>query len=176
MEKKPQRIAKEEEVAELQQLFANSQAAIITDYRGITVDQDVKFRAKLREAGCEYRVAKNTLLRIANHNLDAPELDSILAGPTAVCFAQDPVAAAKVISEFIRETRKTKIKGALLTGSLIDAAGVDALAKLPPREVLLAQVAGALSAPLAGFAGAAAALLRQFPTAVEELRKQKETA
>ena len=176
MDKKPQMIAKEQEVAELQQLFAESQAAILTDYRGITVAQDVRFRTKLREAGCEYRVAKNTLLKIAHHNLDLPELDQYLEGPTAICFAKDPVAAAKVISDFIRESKKTKVKGGLLTGKVTDAAGVDALAKLPPREVLLAQVACVLAAPMAGFAGAAAALLRQFPTAVDALRQQKETA
>jgi len=174
VDKKPQMIAKEQEVAELQQLFAESEAAILTDYRGITVAQDVKFRARLREAGCEYRVSKNTLLKIAHHNLNLPELDQYLEGPTAICFAKDPVAAAKIISDFIRETKKTQVKGALLTGKVINAAGVDFLAKLPPREVLLAQVAGAMAAPLSGFAGCAAALLRQFPTAVEALRKKQE--
>lgn len=176
MDKKPQRIAKEQEVAELQQLLNDCQAAILTDYRGITVEQDVKFRAKLREAGCDYRVAKNTLLQIANRNLPVQDMSQYLEGPTAICFAADPVAAAKIISDFIHENKKTKIKGALLTGKLIDGAEVEALAKLPSREVLLTQVVSALAAPLSGMAGAAAALLRQFPTAVDQLRKQKEIA
>ena len=173
MEKKPQLIVKEQEVAELEQLFNASSVAILTDYRGITVSEDVRLRAKLRNAGVEYRVAKNTLIRIACNNYGSTELDSYLNGPTAVAFAQDPVAAAKIISEFIRESKKTKIKAALLTGKLVNAAGVDALAKLPPREVLLAQVAGAFAAPMASFAGVTSALLRQLVTVVDKVREQK---
>lgn len=173
MEKKPQLIAKEQEVAELEQLFNDSSVAILTDYRGITVSEDVRLRAKLRNAGIEYRVAKNTLIRIACNNYGSTELDSYLNGPTAVAFAEDPVAAAKIISEFIRESKKTKIKAALLTGKLVNAAGVDALAKLPPREVLLAQVAGAFAAPMASFAGVTSALLRQLVTVVDKVREQK---
>ena len=173
MEKKPQLIAKEQEVAELEQLFHDSSVAILTDYRGITVSEDVRLRAKLRNAGVEYRVAKNTLIRIACNNYGSTELDSYLNGPTAIAFAEDPVAAAKIISEFIRESKKTKIKAALLTGKLVDAAGVEALAKLPPREVLLAQVAGIFAAPMANFAGVASAMLRQLVTVVDKVREQK---
>ncbi|NLF80163.1 MAG: 50S ribosomal protein L10 [Clostridia bacterium] len=173
MEKKPQLVVKEQEVAELEQLFNASSVAILTDYRGITVSEDVRLRAKLRNAGVEYRVAKNTLIRIACNNYGSTELDSYLNGPTAIAFAEDPVAAAKIISEFIRESKKTKIKAALLTGKLVDAAGVEALAKLPPREVLLAQVAGIFAAPMANFAGVASAMLRQLVTVVDKVREQK---
>ncbi len=173
MEKKPQTIAKEQEVAALQQLFAESQAAILTDYRGITVAQDVKLRAQMRAAGIEYRVAKNTLLKIASNNLDEHGLDSYLEGPTAVAFAKDPVVAAKIVSDFIKENKVTSIKAALLTGTVIDAAGVDALAKLPSREVLLAQVAGSFAAPLSAFASVSSGLLRQLVTVVDKVREQK---
>lgn len=173
VEKKPQTIAKEQEVAALQQLFAESQAAILTDYRGITVAQDVKLRAQMRAAGIEYRVAKNTLLKIASNNLDEHGLDSYLEGPTAVAFAKDPVVAAKIVSDFIKENKVTSIKAALLTGTVIDAAGVDALAKLPSREVLLAQVAGSFAAPLSAFASVSSGLLRQLVTVVDKVREQK---
>ena len=173
MEKKPQTIAKEQEVAALQQLFAESQAAILTDYRGITVAQDVKLRAQMRAAGIEYRVAKNTLLKIASNNLDEHGLDSYLEGPTAVAFAKDPVVAAKIVSDFIKENKVTSINAALLTGTVIDAAGVDALAKLPSREVLLAQVAGSFAAPLSAFASVSSGLLRQLVTVVDKVREQK---
>ena len=176
MDKKPQRIAKENEVAELQKLFTESDAAIFTDYRGITVAQDVQLRVKMRAAGFDYRVAKNTLLKLANANAGYPNLDEYLAGPTAVCFAKDPVAAAKILSEFIKESKKTSIKAALLTGKVISAKDVDALAKLPPREILLGQVAGMLASPMAGFAGVASAMLRQVVTVVDAVRQQKETA
>ena len=148
MEKKPQVIAKEQKVAELQELFANSQAVFLTDYRGISVAEDVKLRAKMREAGINYLVAKNTLIKIACNNYGSNELDSYLNGPTAIAFAEDPVAAAKILSDFVKESKKTQIKAAMLSGKLIDAQGVEDLAKLPSREVLLAQVAGAFAAPM----------------------------
>lgn len=173
MDKKPQLIVKEKEVAELQELFAKSNAAILTDYRGISVAEDVKLRAQLRNAGVEYRVAKNTLLKLACNNYGSTDLDSFLNGPTAVAFAEDPVAAAKILSDFIRESKKTKIKAALLTGKFIDPAGVEALAKLPPREVLLAKIAGAFTAPMAGFAGVTSGMLRQLVTVVDKVREQK---
>lgn len=176
MDKKPQTIAKENKVAELQQLFAESEAVILTDYRGLTVAQDTVLRNRMREAGIEYRVAKNTLIKIACNNLDHQGLDEFLNGPTAVSFAKDPVAAAKILSGFIKETKKTEIKVALLGNKVIDAAGVDTLAKLPAREVLLAQIAGALQSPMAGFAGVCAGMLRQLVTVVDKVREQKETA
>lgn len=154
MEKKPQVIAKEKAVAELQQLFVENDTVILTDYRGVSVAQDVKLRAKLRAAGVDYRVAKNTLLKIASNNLGQTCLDEYLNGPTAVAFSKDPVVAAKIIGEFIKENKVTSFKAGLLTGKFIDAAGVDALAKLPSREILLAQVAGCFAAPMAALARA----------------------
>jgi len=176
VDKKPQTIAKENKVADLQQLFAESESVILTDYRGLTVAQDTILRNKMREAGIEYRVAKNTLIKIACDNLDHQGLDEFLNGPTAVVFAKDPAAAAKVVCSFIKETKKTEIKVALLGNKVIDAASVETLAKLPAREVLLAQVAGAFQAPLAGFAGVCAGMLRQLVTVVDQVREQKETA
>ena len=173
MEKKPQVIAKEQKVAELQELFANSQAVFLTDYRGISVAEDVKLRAKMREASINYLVAKNTLIKIACNNYGSNELDSYLNGPTAIAFAEDPVAAAKILSDFVKESKKTQIKAAMLSGKLIDAQGVEDLAKLPSREVLLAQVAGAFAAPMSSFAGVTAGILRQLVTVVDKVREQK---
>ncbi|MDO4581575.1 MAG: 50S ribosomal protein L10 [Bacillota bacterium] len=174
MEKKPQVLAKEAEVAELQQLFNENQAVILTDYRGISVAEDVALRAKMRAAGIEYRVAKNTLLKIANNNDGSSLFDDYLKGPTAVAFTNQPVEAAKIISEFIKTTKKTSIKAGLLDGKLINAADVEALAKLPSREVLLGQLAGMLAQPMSSFAGSCTALLRQFATVVDKVREQKE--
>lgn len=154
MEKKPQVIAKEQEVADLQQLFEENEAVILSDYRGITVDKDVKLRAKLREAGVEYRVAKNTLIRIAAKNFGVDCLDSVLEGPTAITFSKDPVAGAKILGDFMRDNRVTAFKAGLLAKKYLTAEEVDALAKLPSREVLLSQVASCFSAPMAAFARA----------------------
>ncbi len=173
MEKKPQLIAKENEVAELKELFDNCQAAIITDYRGISVSEDVALRAKLRDAGIEYRVAKNTLIKIACNNYGSTALDEYLNGPTAIAFANDPVAAAKIFSDFVKQSKKTKIKAGLLTGQFVNADSIDALAKLPSREVLLAQVAGGLVAPMASFAGVMSGMLRQLVNVVDAVREQK---
>ena len=107
MEKKPQVIAKEQQVDELEKLFEENEAVVLTDYRGITVDKDVKLRAKLREAGVEYRVAKNTLIKIAANKFGVDCLDKFLEGPTAIAFSKDPVAGAKVIGDFIRENKMT---------------------------------------------------------------------
>jgi len=152
VEKKPQQIEKENQVAELQQLFAENDTVIITDYRGVTVEQDVALRKKLREAGVKYMVAKNTLIKIASQNNGIDALNPYLEGPTAIAFSQDPVAAAKVLGDFIRDNKVTSFKAGLLTGSFLDAAGVEALSKLPSREILLAQVAGCFAAPMSALA------------------------
>ena len=161
MEKKPQLIAKEQEVAQLQQLFEENQAVILSDYRGITVDKDVKLRAKLREAGVEYRVAKNTLIKIAANKFGIDCLDKFLEGPTAISFAKDPVAGAKIIGDFIRENKVTAFKAGLLDGKFLEPKEIDSLAKLPSREVLLSQVASCFSAPMAAFARALNAYAEQ---------------
>ena len=176
MEKKPQRLAKEAEVSRLQELFKNSQAIVLTDYRGLTVAQDVQLRRQLREAGVVYHVAKNTLIKLACHANEQQALDEYLEGPTAIAFAQDPVSVAKLLTAFIKEAKKTEIKAGLLGDKLISAAEVDALAKLPPREVLLAQVVGVFQAPLTAFACVSSGLLRQLVTVTDRIREQKEAA
>lgn len=176
MEKKPQRVAKEAAVAELQQLFAESQAVILTDYRGITVAEDTLLRNRMREAGVEYRVTKNTLIKLACHQLDIDSLDEFLNGPTAISFANDPVAVAKLVSDFAKEFKKTSVKAGLLDRKAISAAEVDSLAKLPSREVLLARLLGAMQSPLSGFVGCASGMLRQLVTVTDAVRKQKESA
>ncbi len=152
MEKKPQVIEKENQVAELQKLFTDNSAVVIADYRGITVAQDVKLRAKMREAGVDYRVAKNTLIRIAANNYGTTELDAVLEGPTAIAFSSDPIAAAKILGDFIKENKVGVFKAGLLDGKYLDADGLEALAKLPPREILLAQIAGCFAAPMSALA------------------------
>lgn len=176
MEKKPQRLEKEAEVSRLQELFKGAQASVLTDYRGLTVAQDVQLRRQLREAGMVYHVAKNTMIKLACHANGQQSLDPYLEGPTAVAFAQDPVAVAKLLTAFIKDAKKTEIKAGLLGNKLISAADVEALSKMPPREVLLAQVVGVFQAPLAGFAGVTGGILRQLVNVVDRIREQKEAS
>lgn len=164
---------KEVLIQELKQKFGGAKAAVLADYRGLNVAEATKLRRRLREAGCEFKVAKNTLASLAASQLGLEGLDPYLEGPIAIAFGTDPVAPAKVLSDFIRETKKMEIKAGVLEGKVIDAKGVKALADLPPREVLLAKVLGGMQTPLYGFAGVLQGTLRSFVYALEAVRKQR---
>ncbi|SDF85044.1 50S ribosomal protein L10 [Sporolituus thermophilus] len=166
-------------VAELKEKLANTKGAVITNYRGLTVAQDTKLRRKLREAGVEYRVVKNTLTRIAAKEVGLEGLEPYLEGPTAIAMSYaDPVAPAKVISDFIKENKLQvmEIKAGLVEGKVIDVDGVKALANLPPREVLIAQVLAGMQAPIAGLVNVLQGTIRNFVYVLEAVRKQKESA
>ncbi|WP_425805429.1 50S ribosomal protein L10 [Desulfitobacterium sp. Sab5] len=161
-------------VSEIKEKFQGSTGVVIADYRGMTVSQVTKLRADLRQAGVEYRVFKNTLVRRAAHEVGIDGLDSILEGPTAVAFSADPVAPAKVLSEFAKDVKTFTIKGGVVEGKIIDPDGVKALADLPSREVLLAQVLRGMQAPLAGMVNVLQGPIRKMGYALEEVRKLKE--
>ncbi len=167
------RSAKEVIIEELHEKFKGSNVAVFTDYRGLSVTEVTKLRRRLREAGCEFKVAKNTLTGLAAERVGFEGLAPYLEGQTAIAFGTDPVAPAKVLYEFIREFKKMEIKGALLDGNVIDATGVKRLAELPSREVLLARVLGGMQAPLYGFASVLQGTLRSFVYALEAVRKQR---
>ncbi len=167
------RSEKEAIIQELQGKFKSSSVAVFTDYRGLSVTEVTRLRRRLREAGCEFKVAKNTLTGLAANRIGLEGLDPFLEGQTAIAFGADPVAPAKVLSEFIREVKKMEIKGAVLDGNVVDAMGVKRLAELPSREVLLARVAGGMQAPLYAFASVLQGTLRSFVYALEAIRKQR---
>ncbi|HZK25888.1 MAG TPA: 50S ribosomal protein L10 [Oscillospiraceae bacterium] len=165
---------KRQVVAEVKEDLSNAKTAIITDYRGLNVQQITTLRRALRAENVKYTVAKNTLVRIAAHELGYEGLDLYLEGPTAIAFGfEDPVAPAKVLSKYAKEFDKLELKGGLLEGGLIDASRIKALADLPAREVLLAHVAGAFASPMTSFAGAAQALLRKFVGTLDAVREKK---
>lgn len=170
---------KKELVAELKVKLADTKGAVLTNYRGLTVAQDTQLRRKLREAGVEYRVIKNTMTRIAAKEAGIEGLDVYLEGPTAIALSvTDPVAPAKVIADFIKETKTQalEVKAGLVEGQVIDAASVKALADLPPREVLIAKALGSMQAPITGFVNVLQGTIRNFVYALEAVRKQKESA
>ena len=118
---------------------------------------------------------KNTLAKRAAQELGLGDLDSYLEGPTAIAFsAEDPVAPAKAVSEFIKANRILSIKGGLVEGKVVNMAGVQALADLPPREILIAQVVGAVAAPLSGFVNVLQGPIRKLTYALEAVRKERE--
>ncbi len=170
---------KVQSVAELKEKFSATKGAVLTNYRGLTVAQDTKLRRKLREAGVEYRVFKNTLTRIAAKEAGIEGLDPYLEGPTAIALSMtDPVAPAKVISDFVKENKlqTLEVKAGLVEGKVIDASGVKALSNLPPREVLIAQVLAGMQAPIAGFVNVLSGTMRNLVYALDAVRQQKESA
>lgn len=163
-------------VAELTDRFASSTAAVLTEYRGLSVAQLNELRRAL-DGDAEYTVVKNTLSKLAVRNAGLTELEPLLQGPSAVAFVRgDPVKAAKSLRDFARANNALVIKGGILEGKLLSAAEVAALADLESREVLLAKVAGAANAVLARAAGLFQAPLAQVARLAEALRaKQAES-
>lgn len=169
---------KREAVAQIREMVEKSQSMVMVSTTGVTVAEVTALRNKFREAGVEYKVLKNTLVRRALDDLDIRSLDHLLEGPSAFAFGvKDPVAPAKIISDYIAESKSNKItiKAGLVNGEYLDVEGVQALAKLPSREVLLAKMMGSLNAPATNLVGVLSATLRSLVYAVDAVRKQKES-
>ena len=167
--------AKAAKVAEVKEKIQSSQSVVLVDYRGYTVEEVTELRNNFRKAGVEYEVIKNTILVRAfqEAGIDA-SVDAFLPGPTAVAFGlKDAVAPAKIIKEFIKKTKKMELKCAVIDKQTLDATGAQALADLPPKEVLIAKMMGSLNAPITNFVGVLSATLRSLVYAIEAVRKQK---
>jgi large subunit ribosomal protein L10 len=161
-------------VAELTENFRSSKAAVLTEYRGLTVSQLTQLRRALGET-TEYAVVKNTLSKIAVRDAGLEQLESMLEGPSAVAFVKgDPVEAAKGLRDFAKANPLLVIKGGVLDGKLITAAELSKIADLESREVLLAKVAGAANATLAKAAALFQAPLSQAARLAEALRAKAE--
>ncbi len=166
--------AKGQVIAEVKAKLSQAKGVVLTDYRGLTVAQVTRLRAQLREAGVEYKVIKNTMVKRAANEIGLTGLDSYLEGPTALAFGiTDPVTPAKVLTEFAKANKDLEIKAGVIEGKVISMDGVKALADLPPREVLLAQVLGAMQSPLVGMANVLQGPIRKLGYALEEVRKLK---
>lgn len=161
-------------VDEIKDKLSRAQGVILADYRGLTVMQATELRRKLREAGVEYKVLKNTLTAIAAREAGFEDLTSLLVGPTAIAFGyEDPVAPAKVLSEFAKTNPVLELKGGLLEGRVLDVEGVKALAALPSREELLSQVLRGMQGPIAGLVNVLQGTIRNLVYALDAVRKQK---
>lgn len=137
----------------IKQDFNEASAMWIVDYRGLTVKEAQQLRRSIREAGAHLSVYKNKLVRIALADLEQPAMDDILSGPSAFVFCGDDcAAAAKVVKEYAKENPKLILKGGLMGGQILNAEQVEAIASLPSRDQLLAQIAGAISGIARGLA------------------------
>jgi large subunit ribosomal protein L10 len=169
------RTRKEELVTELRDKMQGASALYYTDFTGLNVKGMTELRRRLKRAGVDYVVIKNTLaLRAVN---ESGLTGTRLRGPTGIVVGKDPVAAAKVLSDFAKENeQRPSVKGGLLDGKAIEAAQVTQLASLPSREQLLAELGAGLMSPMAAFAGAMNGLLYMFAGALDALKTQREGA
>ena len=164
-------------VTEIREKLESADAAFITEYRGMSVSALATLRRALRQSGAEYKVYKNTLARFAAVDAGVDGLESLLVGPTGITFVTgDVAAAAKALKEVARTNPALVVKGGSLGKVVLAAKDVEALAELPSREVLLAQFAGALQAPLVKTAGLVQALPRNFAYGLKALIEQQEAA
>lgn len=144
---------KEQVVSEIASKLRESASTIVADYRGLNVAQVTQLRKNLREAGIDFQVLKNTLVRRATAQAELTDLDSALTGPTAIAFSKDDVvAAAKVLSEFAKKNDALKVKGGIVEGRYVDVEQIKELANLPSREGLLSMLLSVLQAPIRNFA------------------------
>jgi large subunit ribosomal protein L10 len=169
---------KVEQVEEIADRLKRAHVAVLTDYRGLTVTQLHDLRTRLRGGDVEYRVVKNTLARRAAVEAGHPEFQEVLTGPVAIAFGYDDLSTpAKLLGEFARQTRlRLDITGALVEGRVMTGDQVRQLAELPPRETLIAQLAGTIQAPIAQLAAALQTPLSMLAGALESYQKQLEAA
>ncbi len=167
---------KEKLVEELSEKLSQSEVTILADYTGINVQAATQLRDEFRKASVEYRIYKNTLARLAATKSGLEPLHEYMNGPTGYVFSDDPVSPAKTLAAFIKSNPSMKIKCAILSGKLIDQAQVKAIASLPPKDVLVAQLLGQLMAPVSGMVNVLAGPIRNLVYALEDLRKKKEAA
>ena len=154
---------KQAAVAEIKEKFAKAKSVVMIDYRGMTVAEVTELRSQFRKAGCEYAVLKNTLIKLAAKEAGLEGFDPYLNGPTAVAFGmEDAVSPAKVSKDFIEKAKKGAIKCGMVDGQLLDVKGVEALASIPSREVLIAKVMGSMMSAVS-----------KFVYVVEALRKKQ---
>lgn len=169
--------AKAESVQALRAKLAGVRTAILTEYRGLTVEQLSNLRKQLKSVSAEYKVLKNRLARLAFQESPLDCLGPHLKGPTGLVLGrQDPVPLAKALAAFVRSTPTLQIKLGFVEGQLVQSGEVRALADLPSREVLLGQVVGGLQAPLARLVHTLEGMLRALVSVLDQVRAKKETA
>lgn len=150
---------KKQIVAEVADRINNSVAGVLVDYKGISVADDTALRKELREAGVEYSVVKNTLIKLAINGTALESMSEVLDGTTAIATSkEDYVAAARILNNYAKDHENFKLKAGYLDGQAISMEKLSELANLPSRETLLSMVANVFSAPIAGFARAVQAI------------------
>lgn len=170
------RLAKEQLVNEIKEKLQKAVSMVLVDYRGLNVEEVTELRKKSREAGVEYKVYKNTLMTRAFDELGITGFEDYLTGPNAIALGfGDPVIPAKIMSDFAKNHDKLEIKVGMIENKVLSLEDVKALADLPSKEVLVAQVLGGLNAPITGFVNVLQANIRNLVYALDAI-KEKQSA
>lgn len=171
------KVEKEKTVNELRERLSLTKSLFLTDFRGLSVDDMTRLRRSLKEKGAEYRVTKNTLIRMAAEESEFGGILDFLKGPTGLVFSyEDPLAPAKALHEVHKKTEKPKIKVIWMEGKLLDESHLRTLATLPAREVILAQIVSGLDFPVANFVGTLQGVLRNFVSTIDAIKEEKSEA
>ena len=168
------RTEKEQFVQEMAERLQETTATFLADYRGIDVEQATQLRRELTQAGVEYRVVKNNLLKLAAKGTPAEGLQDFCAGPTAIALSgADPVAPAKILSKFAKEIDAFELKAGVLSGKVMSVADITALAELPSREELLSTALRTMNGPTTKFVGTLAAIPRSLVQVLNAIGQNK---
>ena len=165
---------KQEKIEEMKENFAKAKVAVVTEYRGLTVEEITKLRRALQKEDSDYMVTKNTLAKVASKGTPFEVIADSLKGPVAIAFGfKDEVAPAKILKKFIKEAKKGEIISAVLDGKVLDAKETDVLANLPSKEELYAKMLGSINSPASGIVGAVNAVMSGLVRAMDQVAKQK---
>ena len=171
-------IERKKQIAEaLHDRFARAKVVILTDYKGLNVGAVTELRRRLKEAGIEYQVVKNSLMERASRETEVAVIKDQFKGPSAIALSyDDPVTPAKLLTQFAKENDKLEIRGGVLGGKALTAADIKALASLPPREVLLGQVLGVLHAVPTSLVRVLSAVPGSLVNVLNAIKEKKEAA
>lgn len=164
---------KKEIVSDLKEKFSKTALAIVTDYKGLTVSDVTELKKRLHNLNAAYKVAKNTLIKRALKDTNLIEIEKLLEGPSALLLSYgDPSESAKTLVEFIKEIEKGEIKGGVLEGKFLNKQEMKRFASLPPKKVLLGEIAWLLVANTGQVAGILETLIREIALLIEEVAKK----
>lgn len=165
---------KQEKIEAMKENFAKAKVAVVTEYRGLTVEEITKLRRALQKENSDYMVTKNTLAKVASKGTEFEVLADVLKGPVAIAFGfADEVAPAKILTKFIKEAKKGQIIAAALDGKLLNEKETAVLANLPSKEELYAKMLGSINSPATGIVGAVNAVMSGLVRAMDQVAKQK---
>ena len=165
---------KSEKIEAMKAKIEKAQVAILTEYKGYSVEEITNLRRALQKEGGDYMVTKNTLAKIALKGTEFEVLSELMTGATAIAFGfTDQVAPAKVVAQFIKDSKKGAMLGGALDGKLMNAKEAEALSKLPSKEELYAKILGSINSPASGIANSLSAVMSQLTRAMAAVRDQK---